>query len=278
MPESKQVAQKQSTAIGEAVSFESEAGGGFEDADRDSFAIPFLRIVQKLSPVCDETAGEYIEEAKPGMLIDTVSEALYAGDGVVNVIPCHFRRSFLVWKPKRGGFVAEYDVPTGLEVLATCVKDDKNHDITPDGNELVDTRTHYVLVVMQDGSTQSVAVCMSSTQTKKSKQWMTAMDKLRKARGCGTLYRPATFASVFSVATVPEKNDQGNWYGWKIKHLRFLDEKNPAEVELFNAARAFRDAVKGGTVTVDHASGDELGGVGNAGDNAKRVDEDGADF
>lgn len=273
MPESKQVAEKQSTDIGEAVSFESEAGAGFEDADRESFAIPFLRIVQKLSPVCDETAGEYIEDAKPGMLIDTVSEELFDGDGVVNVIPCHFRRSFLEWKPKRGGFVAEYDVPTGLELLAKCTKDDKNHDITPEGNDLVDTRTHYVLMVMEDGSTQSVAICMSMTQTKKSKQWMTAMDKLRKHRADGTAYRPATFASIFSVSTVPEKNDQGNWYGWKIKHLRYLDESNPAEVELFKAARVFRDAVHGGGVTVDHASGDEVDVTPDSTARAKRVDD-----
>ena len=271
MPESnKQVAEKASTEIGEAVSFESEAGAGFENADGDSFAIPFIRITQKMSPVCDPDDGAYIEEAKPGMLIDTVSEELFPGDGTLNIIPCHFKRSFLEWKPNRGGFVAEYNVPDGEALLAKCTKNDKNRDITPDGNELVDTRTHYVLVVDADGDTQSAAICMSMTQTKKSKQWMTAMDKLRKHTADGRAYRPAMFASVFNVFTVPESNDQGSWYGWKIKHLNFLDENNPAHQQLFKAGKAFRDAVKGGSVTVDHGVDDP--------DREKVVGDDDVDF
>lgn len=259
MPESnsKQLAEKEASELStDVVSFESEEGGGFEDADRDSFAIPFLRIVQKLSPQCDETDAQYLEEAKPGMLIDTVSEELFPGDGTVNFIPCHFRRSFLEWKPNRGGFVAEYDVDVGLKMLESCTKNEKGKDITREGNELVDTRTHYVLQVMADGTTQRLAMCMSSTQTKKSKQLMTALDKLRRHRSDGGMYRPATFASVFNITTVLEKNDQGNWFGWKLKHLKFLDESVPEEVEMFLAARAFRDAVKGGAVTVDHAIDD----------------------
>lgn len=252
----KQLTEKQSTAIGEAVSFESEADGGFENADGDSYAIPFIRIQQKMSPACDPDNGAYLPEAKPGMLMDTVSEELTPGDGTMNIIACHFKRSFLEWKPNRGGFVAEYSVPEGEALLDRCTKNEKNKDVTPDGNELVDTRTHYVLVVMEDGTTESAAICMSSTQTKKSRQWMTAMGKLRKHRASGEAYRPATFASVQTVHTVSESNDQGTWYGWKIKHLKFLDEKDPAQYKLFLAARAFRDAVKGGGVTVDHAVDD----------------------
>src|SRR6267142_1183048 len=39
---------------------------GMEDADRDSFAIPFLVILQKMSPQLDRNDPEYISEAREG--------------------------------------------------------------------------------------------------------------------------------------------------------------------------------------------------------------------
>ena len=254
MPESN-IAEREDTELSTAVvNFEDDAGGGFEESDKDSFAIPYARIVQKLSPQCDETSGDYLEEAKAGMIINSVTEQLYDGKLGMNVIPCHFRRVFVEWNTREngGGFVAEYDAANGALIETT--KDEKKRDITKDGTQLVDTRCHYVIIVNDDGSTSPAVITMSSTQTKKSKKWMTAMQNLLRERKDGTLYNPAMFASIFSMTTVPESNDQGNWYGWKFHHMRYLNEDNPVEVKLYQTARAFRDAVKQGTATIDHAA------------------------
>jgi len=256
MPESNQaLAEKDDTELSTAVvNFEDDAGGGFEESDKESFAIPFARIVQKLSPQCDETSGEYIEEAKAGMLINSVTEELYDGKEGMKVIPCHFRRSFIEWNTREngGGFVAEYDSANGALIETT--RDEKKRDITADGTQLVDTRCHYVLIVNDQGITTPAVITMSSTQTKKSKKWMTGMQNLLRERKDGTLYNPAMFQSVYNLTTVPESNDQGNWYGWKITHMKFLNENNPAEVELYKKARSFRDLVKTGAATIDHAA------------------------
>jgi hypothetical protein len=251
------LAEKNETnlAIG-AVSFEDDVSAGFEESDKDSFAIPFLRILQKLSPQLEETDGAYMPEAKAGMLINSVTEDLFSGSEGMTVIPCHYRRTFIEWqtREKGGGFVAEYEPFTGSQIPTT--KDEKKRNITSSGTQIVDTRCHYVLIVQEDGTTMPAVITMASTQTKKSKKWMTVMQNLLRQRRDGTLYNPAMFASIFKVNTVTESNDQGNWYGWKITHLQFLDENNPEHQRLYQTARAFRDAVKSGAAVIDHAVDD----------------------
>jgi len=257
-------AVKANTAIStDVVNFEDDIGGGFEDADVDSFAVPFLRILQKGSPQCDETKAEYDEEAKPGQYINSATLERYDGktDGVP-VIPCHFKRSFIEWKTREngGGFVAEHDVAEGVKLLQTCQRDMKNRDILPNGNQLVDTRTHFVLIVNEDvGVAMPAVVSMQSTQTKKSKAWMTGMQNLLKQRADGSMYNPAMFASIFRLRTVAESNDQGSWYGYRITHDRYIDPANPAEAVMYKQARKFRDDIRAGAATVKHD--DVEGGV-----------------
>ncbi len=47
--------------------FEADAGMGMEGTTVESFAIPFLLVLQSLSPQVDEAGGTAIEGARPGM-------------------------------------------------------------------------------------------------------------------------------------------------------------------------------------------------------------------
>lgn len=70
------------------IDYAADAGAGLEGTDRDSFAIPFLTVLQPTSPQL-----ETIEGAKAGGLINTVTNTLYA-DGVT-IIPCSFQRRWV---------------------------------------------------------------------------------------------------------------------------------------------------------------------------------------
>lgn len=238
-----EVVKKENTALVQAGMYEEDANSGFEQADEDAYAIPFLTILQSLSPQCTKADGAYIKGAEEGELFNTVSEVRFEGEKGINIIPVHYKRAFIEWQPRKsgGGFVAEHNPADGSDLLAQCTKSETNQDVLPNGNILVDTRSHYVLIVHEDGSTEGAVMSMASTQMKKSRRWMTVMQNLKMARGDGSTFTPPMFSHKYHVTTVPESNDQGSWYGWKIAIDAQIEDAN-----LYNAAKSFRDAILSG--------------------------------
>ena len=155
-----EVAVRKDTALVNAgINMEEDRGGGMEGTDKDSFAIPFISVLQGLSP-----ALQTVEGAKIGMLINTVTNELYES---IRVIPCAFQRRYLKWLPrsKGGGYkgemtVAEFEtlqVEQKLGVNAKGIptlKEGQNSEGEPITLEVKDTRNHFVLIVHDDGTVQ----------------------------------------------------------------------------------------------------------------------------
>lgn len=242
---------KTSTAVAEVKTgamaiatdmFEADAGGGFENADAESYAIPFLAILQSGSPQCKKSDGAYIKGAEEGMLFNTVTQQLFDGDEGVFVIPCYYKRAFTKWEDSdKGGFRGE--VTASDPVVSAGRVNSEGHLIDNEGNLLVDTRTHYVLVRTPDGDYQPAVISMSSTQIKKSRQWMSKMNNIKMKRGDGSLFTPPMFSHMYKVSTVPESNDKGSWFGWKVELVEPL-----SEAAVYAAAKEFRAAVSSGEV------------------------------
>lgn len=238
--ESTEVAVKQQQALAEMnAMFEAEAGAGFEEASAASYAIPFLYVLQSGSPQCKKSDGAYIKGAEEGMLFNSVTKELFSGEDGIVVVPCHYTHRFNEWKDRDsgGGFVHEY-LP-GEQPGTT--KDEKGRDKLENGNNLVDTRNHYVLIVKPDGSAEPALLTLSSTQLKKSRQWMSVMNGIKIKRGDSFAVAPM-FSRMYRLTTVPESNDKGSWFGLKIELEGVVSD--PA---LFKEAMAFRDAVKTGS-------------------------------
>ena len=72
----------------QVMDFEADSGAGFEGADSQSFAIPYLIILQSNSPQVDEDDGKYIKGAKVGMFLNTVTGEIFDGKEGVNLVPC----------------------------------------------------------------------------------------------------------------------------------------------------------------------------------------------
>ena len=83
------------------------AGTGLEEASADDYAIPFLRVLQSMSPQLKKSDGKYIQGAEEGNLFNTVTETLYDGTEGVTIIPCAYKKKFIEWVPREsgGGFV-----------------------------------------------------------------------------------------------------------------------------------------------------------------------------
>lgn len=206
-------------------------GRGFEEADAESFAIPFLALLQKLSPQADPDDPAYMKGAKPGMFLNTVTNDLY---DEVEVIPCAFQRRFNRWAAREagGGFKGVFlkSAIAGLEASGDIKQNEDGRWFfpMPDGtiNEkkcdiLTDTRMHFCLLVGDDGTLNPVLISLSRTQLKKSKSWMTLMDQ----QG-GDMWNVA-----YKVGSVSEENDRGKWMGWTIEYSRGTDAEERAKAE-----------------------------------------------
>jgi hypothetical protein len=238
---------------------EADAGAGMEGTDKDSFAIPFLTIVQKMSPQVDETDPKYIEAARPGMFTNTVTDDLFSGKTGVIFLPCAYQRRFLQWAPRDsgGGFKGEWlpEQAAQLEQDGEVVNqdgrlyfpDDKGDVHEKKCDYLGDTRNHFGILVDPKTSVITPALLsLSSTQIKKSKQLMTLLNGI-KVDGTKGKITPPTWVNRVLLTTVPESNDKGSWHGVKVELDGFIGTQ-----ELYDAGKELHDIIAADKANVNY--------------------------
>ena len=122
-----------------------DAGAGQEDITADDVSIPFLRILQQMSPQCIRTKGEYIEGAQAGQMFNTGTGQLWdEGDGPI-IVPCAYNFKYILWAD-RSSKTAEgiQDTFVRGQDLPATTKDDRNRDITSEGHILTPTSEFFV--------------------------------------------------------------------------------------------------------------------------------------
>jgi hypothetical protein len=265
----KEVATKKDNlpAAQPAFDMSEYAGGGMENADRDSFAIPFLAIAQKMSPQVDKDDDRYLPDLEVGDLFLTTSQEIFKDEEGTDIVFCGFRRVFLRWAPRDqgGGFKGEMSVDDVAAGRSTGeFKEVEGKLFANNGDLIRDTRIHYVVVVREDGTFEAAVLSVASTQIKKSKMLLTQLNTY-KEKGANGTYTPPSFAHIFHAETIAEQNDQGSWRGWKFTRQRGVDAAG-AEADLFKFCVQFSESVRGGTVRVDHSANAEAAASASIGD------------
>lgn len=217
---------------------------GFENADKESYSIPFLTILQTNSPQCDEDDGAYVKGAKAGSFFNTATQEVYSGKDGVLIIPCYYNRSFVEWVPRDegGGFRGQHS-PESIE-LTKLERDDSGKFVLTNGNHLADTRYHFCMLLTDEGP-RPVVISMTSTQIKASKNWMTAMrDRRARHPETNALVPVPMMANIWHMISVTQSNDKGNWKGFKIEFDHMIEI--PGEQDLFLMAKEFHHQVATG--------------------------------
>jgi hypothetical protein len=243
--------------------FAADSGAGMEGTTAESFAIPFLSVLQKGSPQVDETVNggaDLIDGAKAGMLFDSVSREVWPGKEGVLFVPCSYRRVFLHWGPRAGegaGFKGELNEAKVAELRAAgkvvevdgklVFPNPQTGEIDPKKcDRIADTRNHYGLIVDEGtGAARHALLSLTSTQIKKSKGLM-ALLAAQRVPGPNGPVNPPTFANLVRITTTPEQNDHGSWYGVKF------DMAGRVGRSLYEQAKAFHAMVQKGTVAVKY--------------------------
>ena len=231
--------------------FESFEGTGFEEVTTEDLAIPFIRILAQLSPQVNKRDGAYVEGAEAGHIYNTVQNEVYDGTQGISVIPCYYSRKYVEWTPreKGGGYIQSY--ATTDPIVKTAVKNELGQDILPDSGNLLSNTSHFfVLHLHKTLGPQRGLITMTSTQLKKGRKWLTQAQQFTAKKQNGSIMQLPLMSQVYTLKTVEEKNDKGNWFGWDISHERQIDLSNDSEQKIFEMGVQFAKSIAKGEVEV----------------------------
>jgi len=235
----------------------AESSGAGVSSSADDTIVPFIALLQDMSPEAKKRDPKYVEGAEPGFLLNKASRQLWGPDDNLTVIPCAFQRVINEWVPRDdgGGFVGRHPLPrdgnleAGMSSIgAKQVKDPKDPEksvwVTADGrHQLTDTRYHYVLVENPDGRLIPAVLSFSSTGHTTSRSWMSLMNEPIP----GSTVKPDSWMRRYRVRAVPKKNKKGDFFVLQVdaipgKEGYVLDKSNR------EFARKFHESIMSGAV------------------------------
>jgi hypothetical protein len=224
--------------------FAEDAGIGVDELGSEDLAIPFLKVLQKMSPELDD-----IEGARAGDLYNTVTKEVIKGSDGVRVVNCAYTLQHIEWEPRGTGSGAPHAIYSAGDTLPKTERGDDNKDYVVDGSGryLERTAQHYVLIIDEDGITSQALLPMKATQLKKSKQWNSAMKSMKMKDGSGNLFTPARFSHVWHLESVSEENKNGSWHGWQISKDSQIEDPG-----IYAEAKHFAQSIMAGQVKVQH--------------------------
>ena len=211
--------------------------------DSSELQIPFVRILQAMSPQLKKREAEYIEGSEQGDMFNTVTKQLWTGEEGMTLVPCFQTTKYLEFTPRDqgGGFRGEI---AATDPILQRTERQGAKEILPTGNELVKSDQHYCLILDNDGGFQPVVVDMKSSQLKVSRRWKTQINIFKvKHPKTGQIISPPLFATQWKFTTVEESNDQGSWFNYQFENAGLLENR-----DILLEAKAFRDSVAAGEV------------------------------
>lgn len=229
--------KEQNTAMAEYGAYADYAGAGFENQTSDDYSIPFLQILQALSPQLQEN-----DSLRQGMILNTVTGEVWDGKKGIAFVPATTQHVYVEWKPRDagGGFVGIHEVNSDLVNHAKAASAEYGKYSTPDGNELIETFYVYGIALDDDGNASEAVLAFSSTKIKKYKGWMTKAKTIQIPLPDGRRIPAPLFAHRYRLKTVSEKNNKGQFFNWDA--IAF-DGKNAQQARLLPDDPLFQSAV-----------------------------------
>lgn len=236
-----------------------DAGGGSETIGQEDRLIPFIRIVQSLSPERNKTKNEFIQGVREGDVFNTVSRkpvSLWGADeeptgNYLTIVPVSYQRRCTEWWPRDSklgkGLYADHG--SDFSILKRTTKNDKGKDITERGT-VVTTSGDYIVFVVdpRTGLYEPAVLSMAGSQLRKARSWNTQLTTLRIPVK-GRMIQPPLWYTVWRFTTKAESNDDGSWFGWDIQPAGYIDTL-PGGLGIYAEAKKFRTKVETGEVKV----------------------------
>jgi hypothetical protein len=198
------VRQQEAAGALAKTDFGEYAGKGFDNQTSNDMAIPFLGLLQALSPQLVVSDPKYIDGAEVGGLFNTVTQGLM--DNPTFIVPCETQNVYVEWVPRDngGGFVGIHTIGSDVVEKAKAEATAFNELKTPEGNDLMETFYIYALQLEALDSKASVSPLVLAFSSSKIKVYKRLMTQLRTLKG-----KPPMFAFRLAVTSCDDKNKKG---------------------------------------------------------------------
>ena len=244
MKQEAQIAKRENAGPLATNVFEADAGQGIANIKQEDLALPFLKVLGQLSPEVSKRDAKYVEDAQPGMIINSVTNELYDGEKGVQVLPVYYKRQQIEWQDRGESKGAPVNIYDAGDDIPKTTRDKSNKDRLANGNYLENTVSHFVVLL---GNTPTTAlISMKATQLKISRKWNSMMMGI-KMQGKNGLFTPPTYSHIYKLKTVQQSNDKGTWFGWDVSKVGPIADK-----EIYEIAKGFSNNVAKGAVVAKH--------------------------
>jgi hypothetical protein len=216
------IAMSEEDAFDLAMIGDQDVGAGNETLTSKDIAIPYIGILQALSPQCQKGGPDFIKGAEPGFFFQNVNNIMWnPEEAPLLIVPCAFDRVVNEWRPREagGGLVAVHPVNTPL--LQQAKPNDKGVPTLPSGHNLIDTATHYVLYKSPiTDRFEPAVISMKSTNLKKSRLWNSLLTQQLIP---GTDKPAPRWLFQWEFRTVVETGNNNTWYNFEISRAGTVD-------------------------------------------------------
>ncbi len=213
--EKKEVAIKDNQQVA-AFNYGTYEVTGYENTSKDDFSIPFIKILQSMSPEIKPVSKGGVEGAQVGKIMNSVTQELYDGDEGIKFVPAVTETLYIEWKPREqgGGFVATHKLDS--DVIVDAIKRNNGQEFgmlkTKDGNELNKTFNMYVVLTDGENSLGYAVISATSTKIKVCRQLMAKLHSFMVEVAPGKRINPPLFANCVRLTTVEQKGAKGEFY------------------------------------------------------------------
>jgi hypothetical protein len=195
--------------------------GYYEGMDAGAFAVPFLTILQGLSPAVQRGTPGFLEGAAAGLILNTVTKKI-SESVLLSVLRRTHTLCYWVPREKGGGFIREEEAtPTNMSWFAQIALDDKKRRIVSERGteiEVTEHRNFQCALIGEDNKLEPAMVSMTKSQLTVARQWNTNIDvhsaKVPVTVGGQTALRPVLHSGKWRLSTTLKTKDSNNWYVW----------------------------------------------------------------
>lgn len=235
------------------------AGLGLEGVTKEELVIPFLSLLQDLSPQVKGTTK--IPGAEVGMLYNTATEEILepnARDEVI-FVPVARERCYMEWVPRKkgGGLVARHAPESQIVAQAKESSTEFGKFATPAGNDLVETFYVYGILIT-NGDPSPICISFTGTKIKVWKKYFTGLTYVLVQTPDGERKQPPLFAHRIRLGSKDDKNKSGQEFKnitlrpakGTVKESMVLDPTD----EVFQSAAGLQEMIRSGTARADFES------------------------